>query len=87
MGRTVRTQVYLTIRQHRALRQAAARQGTSMTDLLRRMVDERLAGGPGAVVDKEAVLAFVGLGASGHKTTSSRHDEVLDEAFRDGALR
>jgi hypothetical protein len=40
----VRTQVYFSEEQHRALRQAARREGISMTALLRRMVERELLG-------------------------------------------
>ena len=59
----VRTQVYLSEAQHRALRQAARRDGISMTALLRRMVERELLGGakqPG--LPKNDIMAIVGLG-------------------------
>ena len=40
----VRTQVYFSEEQHRALRQAAEREGISMTALLRRIVERELLG-------------------------------------------
>jgi hypothetical protein len=84
----VRTQVYLKPTQHRALRRAAARQGVSMTELLRRLVDRYLAR-PSARPDftKEEVMSFVGLGETGRSDISEQHDEALQEAFRGQALR
>jgi hypothetical protein len=84
----VRTQVYFTSEQHDALRRAADREGTSMTDLLRRMVDRQLLGRRGPLdFDKEAALSFVGLGESGLSDTSAEHDAALDEAFRAESVR
>ena len=80
----VRTQVYFNEEQHRALRQAARREGISMTALLRRLVDRELlrkAAKPD--YSKEAVMAFIGLGSAEPADTSERHDEALDEAFRE----
>ncbi len=59
-----------------------------MTELLRRIVGEHMAGGRGlGRIRKEAVLAFVGLGRSGRLDVAERHDEALDEANRAGAVR
>jgi hypothetical protein len=84
----VRTQVYLTRAQHGALRRQARARKLSMTELLRRLVDEHLSGRRGVTVyGKEAILALGNLGASGRSDTSERHDDALDEAFRAGAVR
>lgn len=80
----VRTQVYLSEEQHRALRQAARREGISMTALLRRLVERELLRKPGKPdYSKEAIMAFIGLGSAEPADTSERHDEALDEAFRE----
>jgi hypothetical protein len=84
----VRTQVYLSRAQHRALKRAAKREGVSMTELLRRVLDQYFEGRRGtAAFGKDAVLSFVALGSSGRSDTSERHDEALDEAFDVGAVR
>lgn len=84
----VRTQVYFTPEQHLALRRAAEREGLSMTELLRRIVDRQLLGRRGRLeFDKEAVLAFVDLGASGEDWISAGHDAALDEALRAETVR
>ncbi len=84
----VRTQVYLTPAQHRALRKEAQRLGVSMTEVIRRAVSAQVEGRAGvAAFPKEAILSFVALGKSGRTDTSERHDDALDEAFRDDALR
>jgi hypothetical protein len=84
----VRTQVYFTEAQHRALHRAAEREGLSMTELLRRLVDRHLLARRGPLdFDKEAVLALVGLGESGETRTSAEHDAALDEALRAPAVR
>jgi hypothetical protein len=79
----VRTQVYFTDEQHRALRRAAKRQGLSMTALLRGLVERELLGRAGKpAYSKDAIMAFVGLGRAEPADISERHDEALDEAFR-----
>ena len=80
----VRTQVYLTEEQHCALRRAAERDGISMTAFLRRLVERELLGKtPKRDYPKDAIMAFIGLGSSEPDDTSERHDEALDEAFRE----
>ncbi|HSA80179.1 MAG TPA: ribbon-helix-helix protein, CopG family [Geminicoccaceae bacterium] len=79
----VRTQVYFSEEQHRALRRAARREGISMTAFLRRMVERELVGrATKPDYSKDAIMAFVGLGSAEPADTSERHDEALDEAFR-----
>jgi len=80
----VRTQVYFSEEQHRALRRAARREGISMTALLRRMVERELVGRTARPdYSKDAIMAFVGLGSTEPDDISERHDEALDEAFRE----
>jgi len=84
----VRTQIYLSPSQHRALKREAKAAGVSMTELVRRIVAERIEGRTSVRVhDKEAVMRFVGLGKSGTDDASEDHDRALDEAFRAGHLR
>ena len=84
----VRTQVYLPASNHRAVRDEARRAGVSMTELVRRIVQQHLTGRGGVTVfRKDAVLSFVGLGRSGRARVSERHDEALDKAFRARAVR
>jgi hypothetical protein len=84
----VRTQVYFSEEQHRALRQAAEREGISMTALLRRMVERELLGRfRSQDYAKDAVMALADLGRSGRKDVSENHDEALAEAFRDDTVR
>ena len=84
----VRTQVYFSDEQHRALRQAARREGISMTALLRRMVERELLGRfKSQDYAKDAIMALANLGRSGRSDISENHDEALAEAFRDGRIR
>jgi hypothetical protein len=84
----IRTQVYFSEQQHRALRQAARREGISMTALLRRLVERELLGRlKSQDYAKDALMAFANLGRSGRSNVSENHDEALAEAFRDGTLR
>ena len=84
----VRTQVYLSPSQHRALKREAKAAGVSMTELVRQIVSERIEGRQRVLVhDKEAIMRFIGLGDGGASDTSADHDRALDEAFRAGDLR
>jgi hypothetical protein len=84
----VRTQVYFSKEQHKALQQAAEREGVSMTAFLRRMVERELLGkfNPQDYA-KDAVMALADLGRSGRSDISEHHDEALAEAFRDKPVR
>jgi hypothetical protein len=84
----VRTQVYFSEEQHRALRQAARREGISMTALLRRVIDRELLGKlKPQDYAKGAIMALANLGRSGRSDISENHDEALAEALRDETLR
>lgn len=83
----MRTQVYLTAKQHRALKREAAREGLAMTEMLRRILDQHLFGRRPAPPAKELVLSFVALGESGRGDVSGNHDRALDEALRAGTPR
>jgi hypothetical protein len=84
----VRTQVYFSEQQHRALRHAARREGVSMTAFLRRMIERELLGkSKPQDYAKDAVMALADLGRSGRSDISEHHDEALAEAFRDDAVR
>ena len=80
----VRTQVYFSEEQHRALRHAARREGVSMTAFLRRIVERELVGKAAQpAYSKDAIMAFIGLGSAEPGDTSERHDKALDEALRE----
>jgi hypothetical protein len=84
----IRTQIYLSPSQHRALKREAKASGISMTELVRQIVADRVEGRQVLHVhDKEEIMRFVGLGDSGAGSTSEDHDRALDEAFRAGDLR
>jgi hypothetical protein len=84
----VRTQVYFTEEQHKALQLAAEREGMSMTAFLRRMVERDLFGKFSRQdYAKDAVMALTDLGRSGRSDVSEHHDDALAEAFRDHPLR
>ena len=83
----VRTQVYFSEEQHRALRRAAKREGISMTAFLRRMVERELGKFKSQDYVNEAVRALADLGRSGRSDISENHDEALAEAFRDESVR
>jgi len=84
----VRTQIYLSKTQHRALKREARAAGVSMTELVRQIVAERVEGKQRVRVHgKEAIMRFIGLGDTGAGNASEDHDRALDEAFRAGDLR
>lgn len=79
----VRTQVYFTAEQHTALQRAAERNGISMTEELRRLVERHLlAKGADPARDREAYFSFVGIGESGAADGAERHDDYLARAYR-----
>jgi hypothetical protein len=80
----VRTQVYLSEEQHRALRHAARREGVSMSAFLRRMVERELVGQCNQQdYAKDVVMALADLGRSGRSDISEHHDRILAKALRD----
>ena len=72
----IRTQIQLTERQARALRQLATSEGLSMAELIRRAVDRVLAE-PGDEMRRGRALAAVGKFRSGRGDVARRHDEYL----------
>jgi hypothetical protein len=80
----IRTQVQLTDRQLKALRQTSASTGRSIAGLIREGVDTVLAS-KGELEREERVksaLAVAGKFSSGRSDTSANHDRHLTEAFR-----
>lgn len=79
----VRTQIYLSEEQHAALQRSAARDGLSMTEQLRRLIDRHLlAKGAGPANDREPYFSFVGIGETGAADVAERHDDYLADAYR-----
>lgn len=84
----VRTQVYLTKEQHAALHRSAERNGVSMTEELRRLIDRHLlAKGADPALAREAYFSFVGIGESGVRDVAERHDDYLAGALRGENVR
>ncbi len=84
----IRTQVYLTEEQHQALRRASERNGVSMTEELRRLIDRHLlAKGRDPYSEREPLFAFVGIGECGESDVAERHDHYLVDAARRADLR
>ncbi len=80
-----RTQVYFEKVYHEALKQEAKASNISMSELIRRIVKEHLVSGRRMTkFDKDEYMSLVGLGKSGVKDTSLRHDECFGEAVADG---
>ena len=80
----VRTQIQLTEEQSRRLKDAAARRGASVSELIRQGVDVILEqeGGPTREELVARAIAVVGRFHSSLPDVSRRHDEYLGEAFR-----
>jgi Arc/MetJ-type ribon-helix-helix transcriptional regulator len=78
----VRTQIQLTEKQARRLKQLAAAQGRSMADLIRSSVDALLAQPEGNDDRRRArALRAAGRFRSGVRDLSSRHDRHLAEVL------
>jgi Arc/MetJ-type ribon-helix-helix transcriptional regulator len=79
----VRTQIQLTEEQHRALRELARKQQTSMSELVRRAIDAML--GATSASDEAAAqqraLAVIGRFHGGTDDAAERHDAYLVDAF------
>jgi len=79
----IRTQIQLKEAQYRSLKELAARQRTSVAELIRRAVDILLETS-GTIPEEERrrrASTIIGLFHSGKPDISARHDEYLDEAY------
>lgn len=74
-----RTQVYLDSEQRRRLQEEARRQGLSMAELLRRIIDEHLR--RRRKPNREAYLSIVGIGRDPCPDVSECHDRYLGEGL------
>jgi len=72
-------QIYLRPDQDKALRQLAAKEHTSLAELVRRGIDRLLAEMP---VEDDPAMRIIGLGRSGKKDLSTAHDRYLVQALR-----
>lgn len=78
----VRTQIQLTERQARELRNLAAVEGVSMAALIRKAVDQLLED-QGLDARWERALAVVGKYHGGPGNVAEEHDRYLEEAYLD----
>jgi plasmid stability protein len=76
----VRTQVQLDNQTYETLRHIAHRRHASMSAVVREILHAHLAIPEGQT---QPLLSFIAAGASGHRDTSLRHDEILAEALDD----
>jgi hypothetical protein len=76
-------QVQLTDRQIKALKNASAATGKSISELIRQGVDRYLAGRNETSREEmiERAIRVAGRFSSGHADVSSKHDEHLADAF------
>jgi len=78
-----RTMVYLEPEQLQSLQLEARNQRISLAELMRRLVKNHLTKDKGVpAASKEAYLKIVGLGSSGKKDISEKHDHYLAKAIR-----
>lgn len=79
----VRTQVQLTDSQLKALRNASAASGRSISELVRQGVDRYLAERSEITREEriQRAIRVAGRFSSGHADVSARHDKHLAEAF------
>ena len=73
-------QIHLRPDQDRFLRTLAAREETSLAELIRRSIDLYLSGLP---TKEDPVLRIVGLGRSGRGNLAERHDDFLAKTRSD----
>jgi hypothetical protein len=80
----VRTQVQLTEDQSRRLKEAAARRGVSVAELIRRGVEATLEQEslPSGEELLQRAIQAAGRFRSSRQDVSERHDEYLGQAFR-----
>jgi hypothetical protein len=80
----VRTQVQLTDRQLKALRDASSATGRSVADLIREGVDQYLTGRTEFAREEriERAIGVAGKFSSGLSDVSAKHDRHLADAFR-----
>ena len=78
-----RTMVYLEPEQLQSLQLEARNQRISLAELMRRLVKNHLTRDKGVpAASKAAYLKIVGLGSSGKKDISEKHDHYLAKAIR-----
>jgi hypothetical protein len=85
----VRTQIQLTEKQTRMLRDLAKLKKVSMAELIRRSVDLFLRNSSALDVEERRKNAIQDIGrfSSGTRDTSEKHDKYLNEAFSHEGIR
>jgi len=75
----VRVQIRLDEQTHEAIRRIAHQRHVSMSSVIREILHEHL-----SIQEDRPIpqFSFVAAGDSGHRDTSTRHDEVLSEAYQ-----
>lgn len=78
-----RTLIYLDPPDLEALRMEARNRGISLAELMRRVVHAHISGHKAIKPpNRETYMKIVGLGSSGRRDISERHDFYLAEALR-----
>jgi Arc/MetJ-type ribon-helix-helix transcriptional regulator len=78
----VRTQVQFTEEQLEALRERAAREQVSVSELVRRAVEAWVGSEPSPSERRRRALEAAGRFASGDRDVARRHDDYLARAYR-----
>jgi len=81
----IRTQIQLTEKQARKLRAMAREQGVSLSEMIRRCIEQSLAGpSPGRAEQYVRAAELIGrfIDPKGATDLSAGHDRYLDEALR-----
>jgi hypothetical protein len=79
----VRMQIQFSEQQLRRLREQAASEHASVSEIVRRAVDQWIAGAGGPAPDerRRRAIAAAGRFASGGGDTAERHDDYLADSF------
>jgi hypothetical protein len=82
----VRTQIQLTEEQHRQLKELAHRQGISLAEVVRRLIDEKLEHSEMSPTHLDRVRQALGVcgkydDPSGDRNVAENHDRHLADAF------
>lgn len=75
-----RTQISLDQWQYQVLLEASRKTRKSLSAMIRELITERFS--VKADASRDSLNDIVGLGASGHRTTARKHDEVLYKRAR-----
>ena len=79
----VRTQLQIDEKTYNALRDVAHKKRTSMSSVVREILQEHFQGTAKETELSVSDFTFIGSGVSGFHDISERHDEALDEDYHE----